>query len=702
MNRLFCFLSFSFMLFAFLALTFGERFCIIALITTLLLSSVCLLINLFLKKRIITKTAVALVFAATAVLWVYTIHLPKLTAHKELDGKYITASGKISSISVGENYTSLLVSCSELNWDKADVKISVAIRNTENDMAEIGNLITFSGIADYDASSYNKGKECFITVFSSSYSFYPADDVFGRFVSSVRGRIKSISDGKRDSMLIKAFIIGDKSEIDEKTQNCFQRIGTSHLLAISGLHLSIIVMSFCGILMRTGLPIGVSAGVSCLLSLFYMAITGFSLSVVRAGQMMMVFFFARSIRRLNDSVTSLFIAGFVIVLISPWSLYNIGFLLSFFATFSIVVFVYPFIEWFRKRMDDSVEKGKKYTLRQRRVRNFLLEIASSACVTLSATAGTLPLVLLTYNELSLTFVIGNLITVPIAKVYLIVSFLAVFIELAGLSLIATPLAFFSAVVGNVFIKLTTFLSSVSFDPISLETAFLGIGAAVLGVVFVVFVCFSSKVWALPSMVLCIALFIPLFNIVSDGIAYPIAMIDTVSKSGANTTMIRWKGEVYLLDQTASDSQRLGGLNSITDRNKITRVDKAVFLTTDKLPTKRISMMLSLFEIDSITLVCAKERDPYEIVRMCEDAGCDIRVVCTERYEVTDGITALCFDDICTAFTVNNGDNSFSSYRSFSEEYVIADALNTDILVYAGKECFVPVKPTSETSFRLFT
>ena len=135
-----------------------------------------------------------------------------------------------------------------------------------------------------------------------------------------------------------AVFLGDRSALDDTDKLHFRRTGTYHLLALSGMHLSVLAgildFIFQSLALRRGKRIVLTASVI----IFYVALTGFALSVVRAAIMLFMSYIAYFVRREKDSLTSLMLAGAVICALSPCAISDVGFILSFATTFGIVAF----------------------------------------------------------------------------------------------------------------------------------------------------------------------------------------------------------------------------------------------------------------------------------------------------------------------------------------------------------------------------
>lgn len=148
---------------------------------------------------------------------------------------------------------------------------------------------------------------------------------------------------ERDAGILKAVLLGDKSTLRDEDQLLYQKNGISHLLAISGLHISMIGISFYKLLRKWNLTF-IEAGVpSGILLFLYGMMTGFGISTIRAVCMFLVMIFADITGRAYDMASAMALAAIIILLRSPLQARQAGFLLSFGAVLGICL-VYPILE----------------------------------------------------------------------------------------------------------------------------------------------------------------------------------------------------------------------------------------------------------------------------------------------------------------------------------------------------------------------
>lgn len=198
-----------------------------------------------------------------------------------------------------------------------------------------------------------------------------------------------------------AILTGNKSGLSDDIQMNFRYAGITHMFAVSGFHLalwtSVISFAFSRLLkyrQRT------AAVITILFVIFFMALTGFSKSVVRAGIMMILMQCARLTRFQADSLNSLFLSVGIILLINPFAAMSVALQLSFSATLGIILFS-PVI----------AEQNKK--LKKKTKSKLLFKISSvlysTLAVSIVAALFTIPLSALTFGYYSIASPLTNLL-----------------------------------------------------------------------------------------------------------------------------------------------------------------------------------------------------------------------------------------------------------------------------------------------------
>ena len=141
--------------------------------------------------------------------------------------------------------------------------------------------------------------------------------------------------GEKNGATASAMVLGRKKGMDSEVKALYQSAGISHLLAISGLHLSLIGAGLFGLLKKVRLPVTLSAGISTWILIVYAQLTGMGISTRRALIMFLLFLAAGLLKRTPDLPTSLAIAALLLLVPKPQRILDAGFQLSFSAVLGI-------------------------------------------------------------------------------------------------------------------------------------------------------------------------------------------------------------------------------------------------------------------------------------------------------------------------------------------------------------------------------
>lgn len=282
-------------------------------------------------------------------------------------------------------------------------------------------------------------------------------NVIRTYIETFRWKLKKLirdNSMSPEGEIIQAMILGDQKEIPKDVMEKFNKTGTTHIIAISGFNIGIIaalsiivarmIMTFSTYLLLR-FNIFVATTVFAIIPVvFYTFIAGGGMSVLRAAIMSITFMIAIIIGKERDLYNTLALAAFIILAISPYALFDISFQLSFMAVWSILFCTPRLMEWLPK---DSPDVTSRYSIFYRKtVRNILIFVI----VSLSATLGTLPLIVFYFNRVSTIVLFSNVLVVPVLGIIAI----PVCTAIVAAALISTPLAIF-------FIHVSSFLVWIS-------------------------------------------------------------------------------------------------------------------------------------------------------------------------------------------------------------------------------------------------
>ena len=213
----------------------------------------------------------------------------------------------------------------------------------------------------------------------------------------------------------KALLTGDRSGLSYAVRNELSITGISHVIAVSGMHVSLIVGVVMFLCRRRR---KLAAVISIAVMFFFAAMLGFTPSVTRAAIMNTVLLMAPIFMRENDAPTSLSLALLVILLSNPWAIANVSLQLSFLAVTGIFV-LSPHVYQSIIRPADQLLR-EKHPLLFRGYRSLAVIVAAS----FGATLTTAPLVAVYFGLVSLISPLTNLLAMPVLSLTFTVSFLA--------------------------------------------------------------------------------------------------------------------------------------------------------------------------------------------------------------------------------------------------------------------------------------
>ena len=344
----------------------------------------------------------AVLFAAGfSVFTLYTA--ARYTPAVELDGSCGDFSGKVTDIRLYDGDKALYTLSGE-----TDSGLHLKLNYTTDDLgAEYGDRITLENCrfkkpgSDYlfDSQSWYRSRGIFLIVYSAENTEieHKHSSVIKNALISYRERIigeYSRVMGEDCGSFLTGMTFGIKQDMDSSVMTALYRCGIGHILAVSGLHISIIASLLMVLLKRLNLKPLISFGIMNFLMLLLIIMANSPVSAVRAAIMMDIFYFAPIVRRENDTLNSLACAVLAICAAEPYIVYSSGFMLSVSGTFGIGVFA-PYM----------TEKMKRST--------FLDKTKFSFVTALCTTISVFPLSMYYFDEVSLISPVSNILFVPL-------------------------------------------------------------------------------------------------------------------------------------------------------------------------------------------------------------------------------------------------------------------------------------------------
>ena len=420
-------------------------------------------------------------------------------AQKYLDGAPHSAAGYVKDILYEANYGSSY-ELSLLTADRRDAVLGVRLFLPYNGDFSVGDELAFEAVFSEPEKEYGiywKADGVFLYAESESAEKTGEREIkkagfFENIRLSVKKRFERYIAGGGAGFAT-ALMTGDREGVDGRLRLAFTRIGVSHILAVSGLHLSIVIGGLDFFLRLIAIPRKVKNAVLIVCTFFFACFCGLSASIVRAAVMHAFLYIADLIGERNDSPTSLFVAIFLIISVKPSAVYDVGMWMSFLATLGIVATV-PVIS--------KITLGKF----PRMLRKILIFFISLICMTVSAVFFTLPVTWLAFGGVSVLSPFANLIFIPLTQILL---YLLIMLTVFGsVPFLASALGNACDALINVVFSLAESFSDMKGIYVSLRYPFVSfvIAALILGVLAVLFVKRVKAIHLFTVFAICSAIY----------------------------------------------------------------------------------------------------------------------------------------------------------------------------------------------------
>lgn len=210
----------------------------------------------------------------------------------------------------------------------------------------------------------------------------------------------SVENAPNNGDVMYALLTGDRNALSSEKESYFKSAGIIHLLAVSGLHVGFVVAVLSFLLKRFNLYPLIECGIILIPLIFYAYICNFTPSVIRAIVMVVCTYLARTVFSRYDLLTSLSWAVIIILLISPFNLFDVGFQLSALSVYGIATLYAPINLWINKH---NFPKIVHYLIR-------------SLAVSLSCSIATFFTLQLNYGYAPVLGIILNIVVIPLVSV----------------------------------------------------------------------------------------------------------------------------------------------------------------------------------------------------------------------------------------------------------------------------------------------
>lgn len=368
----------------------------------------------------------------------------------------------ISNESGGEYKSSYTIKIENINGKTAykNIKLILNIPKNQNTKLNYGEKIeikcnynapeTQRNYKGFDYSEYQKTIKIYGTITYTGNgikilkrkNLHNIELVTHKINSNMEKNIKKLFK-EQEAGILSGILLGNNQNIDEETKENFRNSGIYHILVVSGAHMTYIILGITYFLDKINISSRKKVILKVLGIVFFMLITTNSISVSRAGIMGIITLGASFFYRKKDTINSVCLSMLIILIYNPYSINSISFQLSYGGVIGILALNKPYTRLLRK-----VKINKK--------------ISEMVSVILSAQTMIIPIMIINFHTISLTFLFANIIVSYIIGIIIILGFICAF-----LSLISLKISGFIAIFLNIALKTLILIANI-FGNISLS------------------------------------------------------------------------------------------------------------------------------------------------------------------------------------------------------------------------------------------
>jgi len=223
---------------------------------------------------------------------------------------------------------------------------------------------------------------------------------FLRFRQMLINKLKSFNLNDDELAVVSALALGYKDSLSDEIRHAYSSSGAMHILAVSGLHVGIVygIIVFLFSFIKTKRLNILKVVLTIVLVWLYAVLTGLSPSVSRAALMFSIMALGKLQKHGSGSLNTIAASAFILLLINPYNLTNIGFQLSYIAVIGIVLLYEPIYRVFTVKF------------------KLLDKIWSLTAVSIAAQLATAPICLFYFHQFSNYFLLTNYLLIPISTI----------------------------------------------------------------------------------------------------------------------------------------------------------------------------------------------------------------------------------------------------------------------------------------------
>ncbi len=553
------------------------------------------------KTRAVGVFPAALLTVSLALGSFYAVHQSQVKPAELLAGRDAVIDGTVCELPYqAYNRFYYIVEVNDISLKDAPKPLKIRISsqgalNVEPYSHIKGKVHLFlpSGGEGYSSRSYYASKG--ITLFSYLYEYenvrvspparkplyYYALKLRSALLKSVRSMLPP-----SEAKLVNGVLFGDQTSLSPQVTADFRTIGVSHILSVSGLHMTTMAELILMLLLFFRVPKKPAAALAGVGVVCFMAVTCFVPSVTRSGVMCLIYLSGMLLSRHPDSLNSLSISVLLIGLSNPYAAADVGLLLSFSATLGLILFSGQTAGYLNRKYD----KIKMIGPLVRGVNGIL-------GTTVWAVLFTLPIVILSFQNVSLAAPIANLLElVPSTLMMNFAAIAAVINLIAPQSFLAMPFALVSGLLAKYMLVCAHWLAQTPFASVSASYGFVTVWLS--GTVFLiaatVLMMKSRKLFRVTALLSLILLLTGIFS-------YQLSMRNVTRLAvldGAGSVVLTRNGRAAVIGCGGFRSETIG---SYLRSQGVTKLDVLQPLTLTAEEAKNAAELMTGFTPDRLVI-----------------------------------------------------------------------------------------------------
>ncbi|MGX8709500.1 MAG: ComEC/Rec2 family competence protein [bacterium] len=553
------------------------------------------------KTRAVGVFPAALLAVSLAFGSFYAVHQSQVEPAELLAGRDAVIDGTVCELPYrAYNRFYYIVEVNEISLKDAPRPLKIRISsqgalNVEPYSHIKGKVHLFlpSGGEGYSSRSYYASKG--ITLFSYLYEYenvrvspptrkppyYYALKLRSALLKSVRSMLPP-----SEARLVNGVLFGDQTSLSPLVTADFRAVGVSHILSVSGLHMTTMADLILMLLLFFRVPKKPAAALAGVGVVCFMAVTCFVPSVTRSGVMCLIYLSGMLLSRHPDSLNSLSISVLLIGLSNPYAAADVGLLLSFSATLGLILFSGQTAGYLNRKYD----KIKKIGPLVRGVNGIL-------GTTVWAVLFTLPIVILSFQSVSLAAPVANLLElVPSTLMMNFAAIAAVINLIAPQSFLAMPFALASGLLAKYMLACAHWLAQTPFASVSASCGFVTVwlSGTVLLIAATVLMMKSRKLFRVTALLSLILLLTGIFSYqLSVRNVTRLAVLD-----GAGSVVLTRNGRAAVIGCGGFRSETIG---SYLRSQGITKLDVLQPLTLTAEESKNAAELMTAFTPDRLVI-----------------------------------------------------------------------------------------------------